>query len=199
MSERRVQILEAATRTIARNGVRGLRVEEIAAEAGVSTGLIYYHFGGRAELLRRTLDFIGERAERHTTPDPETVRLAGPRAQLEEMLLRELQDTPEMVENSTAWGEFQSSAVFDTGLREQLREATRQWTDDLADLVREAQAAGTADRDAPVADVAERLTALVEGLSTRWLSGSVPLDRARELLRGGIERELGPATDDDPA
>ncbi|MFF3271682.1 TetR/AcrR family transcriptional regulator [Streptomyces chrestomyceticus] len=197
MSERRLQILEAATRTIARSGVRGLRVEEIAAAAGVSTGLIYYHFGGRAELLRRTLDFIGERAERCTAPDPETVRTAGPRARLEEMLLRELQDTPELVENSTAWGEFQSSAVFDPGLREQLREATRQWTDDVADLVREAQAAGTADRNVPVADAAERLTALVEGLSTRWLSGSVPLERARELLRGGIERELGPAAETD--
>ncbi|MEV6909339.1 hypothetical protein [Amycolatopsis sp. NPDC051071] len=37
---------------------------------------------------------------------------------------------------------------------------------------------------------AERLTSLVEGLSERWLSGSMGLDRARDLLRGAIALEL---------
>ncbi|MZE52785.1 TetR family transcriptional regulator, partial [Streptomyces sp. SID5770] len=47
MASRSTQILEAAARVIARRGVRGLRVEELAAEAGVSTALIYYHFKDR--------------------------------------------------------------------------------------------------------------------------------------------------------
>ncbi|UNO40699.1 TetR family transcriptional regulator C-terminal domain-containing protein [Streptomyces sp. MST-110588] len=143
------------------------------------------HFGGR------TLDFIGERAEHYTAPDP-THALAL-RAQLEDMRMRELQDVPDVVENSTDWGEFQSSAVFDAALRAQLRDATRQWADDLAALIERAQEAGTADPDVSAPDAAERLSALAEGLSTRWLSGSASLERVRELLRGGIERELGAA------
>ena len=47
MSDRRTQIMQAAVRVIARDGVRGLRVEKLAAEAGVSTALIYYHFHDR--------------------------------------------------------------------------------------------------------------------------------------------------------
>ncbi|WP_303332307.1 hypothetical protein [Streptomyces sp. NA02950] len=40
--------------------------------------------------------------------------------------------------------------------------------------------------------MADRLTALVEQLSKRWLSGSLTLDRARDLLCGAITAELGP-------
>ncbi|MYV72610.1 TetR family transcriptional regulator, partial [Streptomyces sp. SID1046] len=47
MSDRRRAILEGAARVIARRGVRGLRVSDLAAEAGVSTALIYYHFKDR--------------------------------------------------------------------------------------------------------------------------------------------------------
>ncbi|WP_211245602.1 hypothetical protein [Actinomadura oligospora] len=39
-------------------------------------------------------------------------------------------------------------------------------------------------------DAAERLTALVEGLSGRWLNGSLSLDRAQKLLGDAIAVEL---------
>ncbi|WP_230330108.1 TetR family transcriptional regulator C-terminal domain-containing protein [Nocardia aurantiaca] len=51
--------------------------------------------------------------------------------------------------------------------------------------------AGSIALDLDVAAVAERLTALVEGLSERWHSGSLTLDRARALLAGAIAAELG--------
>ncbi|WP_116215298.1 TetR/AcrR family transcriptional regulator [Streptomyces olivoreticuli] len=190
MSDRRMLILKAATHRIALSGVRGLRVEEVAAQAGVSTGLVYYHFRNRTELLRCTLDFICRRAEHYTAPD---VGLA-PRAQLEHMLLSELQDTPEAIENSTAWGELQASAAFDPSLCEQLRDAADLWNEDLARLIKEAQAAGTASKDIDVPAAAERLSSLADGLSGRWLSGVTPLERARTLLRGAIARELDPVS-----
>ena len=37
---------------------------------------------------------------------------------------------------------------------------------------------------------AERLTALVDGLSSRWLAGALDRDRARELLEAAIAAEL---------
>ncbi|WP_433359545.1 TetR/AcrR family transcriptional regulator [Streptosporangium sp. CA-115845] len=189
MSDRQRLILEAAVRVIAQSGVRGLRVEKLAAEAGVSTALIYYHFEDRAGLMRRTLGFVNERADRYT----EEARAIGedPRAQLELLLLLELQDTPVVRENSAAWGELRASAVFDRDLREPLRSSTREWADELADMIRQAQAAGLAAAEAEPTDAAERLTALVEGLSERWLSDSISLERARELLKGAVAAELG--------
>ncbi|WFB10571.1 TetR/AcrR family transcriptional regulator [Streptomyces sp. LX-29] len=189
MPDRGTQILQAAARLIARRGVRGLRVEEVAAEAGVSTALIYYHFKDRSGLLRRTLEFINKRAVRYTDAalDPS----ADPRTQLTDMLLLELQDTPEVRENSAAWGELRATAVFDPDLREDLAAATGAWVDDLSHLIRQAQKVGLATPEAGPEAAAERLTALVEGLSERWLTGLVPLERARELLRDAIALELG--------
>jgi AcrR family transcriptional regulator len=191
MADRRVVILEAATRMIAQAGVRGLRVERIAEAAGVSTALIYYHFTDRAGLLRETLAFIADRADRYTMPDPDSLDA---RTVLEQVLLRELQDTEDIRENSTAWGELRSTAIFEDYLRDQLRDSTRQWITDITELTAKALAEQTpAATGADPAAIAERLTALVEGLSERWLSGSIPLTRAQHMLRDSIRIELSAA------
>ncbi|MFH8615258.1 TetR/AcrR family transcriptional regulator [Streptomyces sp. NPDC017979] len=192
MPDRGTQILRAAARLIARSGVRGLRVEEVAAEAGVSTALIYYHFKNRSGLLRHTLEFINKRAVRYTDAALDTT--TDPRTRLTEMLLLEFQDTPEVRENSAAWGELRASAVFAPDLGEQLAAATRDWSDDVAHLIRRAKESGLAAPDVEPEPAAERLTALTEALSERWLTGIAPLERVRELLRGAIDRELGNCT-----
>ncbi|MEV4371896.1 TetR/AcrR family transcriptional regulator [Nonomuraea sp. NPDC049637] len=189
LSHRQKSILEAATRVIARRGVRGLRVEELSAEAGVSTALLYYHFGDRANLLRRTLEFISDRADRYTGEGVSAD--ADPCAALERTLLLELQDDPDVRENSTAWGELRASAVFEPELQDQLRTSTEQWVRDIAELVERTRACSATPAASHPADTAERLTALVEGLSERWLSGSITLERARHLLRDAIAAEVG--------
>ncbi|MFF9012356.1 TetR/AcrR family transcriptional regulator [Streptomyces sp. NPDC014870] len=174
--DRKTAILEAAARVIARRGVRGLRMEELAAEARVSKALVYYHFADRADLLRHTLRFIGDRAERYTRDEP-----------LERRLLLELQDTPEVRENSTAWAELRASAVFEPELREELARAGQEWVREIADLL-----GGTtpAAPDAALVAAAERLTVLLEGLSTRWLIGLLPVGHASELMREAITAEV---------
>lgn len=107
------------------------------------------------------------------------------------MLLMELQETEQVRENSTAWGELRASAVFETELREALATSTRTWTDEVAETIRAAQDAGCARPETDSEAAAQRLTALVEGVSMRWLSGSLTLEQARELLLGAIELELG--------
>ncbi|GGT19382.1 TetR/AcrR family transcriptional regulator [Nonomuraea spiralis] len=188
MSDRQQLILEAALRVIARDGVRGLRVEKLAAEAKVSTSLIYYHFENRAGLMRRTLEFVSEHAGRYTSQALEQGEDA--RKQIELLLSLELQDTPAVRQNSAAWGELRASATFDPDLREPLQAATREWVADLVALISEARAAGLVSAEVEPTDSAERLTALVEGLSERWLSGTMTLERAQRLLSGAIEVEF---------
>ncbi|MEU8922531.1 TetR/AcrR family transcriptional regulator [Kitasatospora sp. NPDC048545] len=187
MASRKTSILEAAARVIARRGVRGLRVEELAAEAGVSTALIYYHFKDRTGILRQTLEFINDRAERYTTDRAPDAPPLTPREELEQTLLLELQDTVEVRENSTAWGELRASAVFDETLREDLARATRTWVQEIAELLGDLRPMASA---VALAGAAERLTALLEGLSMRWLSGSLPLAHARTLLADAIDAEV---------
>ncbi|MFJ6618026.1 TetR family transcriptional regulator C-terminal domain-containing protein [Kitasatospora sp. NPDC091335] len=102
-------------------------------------------------------------------------------------MLGELQDSPEVRENSTAWGELRATAVFEPSLREELARTTHTWVHDIAELLARADPLGTAPARAAAA---ERLTTLVEGLSVRWLSGSLPLGHARRLLRTAVDTEL---------
>lgn len=104
-----------------------------------------------------------------------------------ELLLLELQDTPEVRENSTAWGELRASAVFDPVLREDLARATLMWVQEVAALLGQVHPMAPAAR---LASAAERLTALLEGLSMRWLSGGLAIDHARALMSEAIEVEL---------
>ncbi|MER6250395.1 helix-turn-helix domain-containing protein [Streptomyces sp. NPDC001584] len=191
MSDRRRAILEGAARVIARRGVRGLRVSDLAAEAGVSTALIYYHFKDRTGILRHALAFISDRADRYTGAADEVGAAppaADPRRLLERILLLEFQDLPEVRENSTAWGELRAHTIFDPELRDELAAAGAAWVEEVAGLL---AAVCPAAPGAAVTAAAERLTALLEGLSSRWLSGLLPAGHARELMRGAIGVEIG--------
>ncbi|MFH7599362.1 TetR/AcrR family transcriptional regulator [Streptomyces racemochromogenes] len=189
MTDRRRTILEAAARVIARRGVRGLRVTELAAEAGVSTALVYYHFKDRPGILRQALAFIGDRADRYTEPPDGAAgqRPADPRELLERTLLLEFQELPEVRENSTAWGELRAHTVFDPELREELAAAGAAWVAEVAELI---AAVRPGAGPARVTGAAERLTALLEGLSVRRLSGMLPLGHARHLMREAVRVEV---------
>lgn len=49
-------ILDAALTVIARGGLRASRMEDVAAEAGLSRQSVYYHFGSREEVLSALID-----------------------------------------------------------------------------------------------------------------------------------------------
>jgi AcrR family transcriptional regulator len=185
--DRPTQILEAAIRVIAQDGVRGLRIEKLAAEAGVSTALIYHYFGDRSGVLRQALDAINKSAQRYTD---EAVRAVGPRLQIEELLLLEMQRKDEVRQNSIAWGELRASAVFAEELRQPLKQTTAEWNSQIEDLILQAQSVSAVSGDLDASAAAERLTTLVEGLSERWHSGSITLKRARQLLKGAVAVEL---------
>jgi AcrR family transcriptional regulator len=180
--DRRGEILDAAIGVIARRGVRGFRVEQVAEQAGVAVSLLYYYFGSRNGLVRATLDHANERAA-IASPAADTGR-----ATLAASLLAELD--PEARDSSVVWGEVLASAVFEPELRDQLREAGATWTDLVAAVIAAGIEDGSIEGGVDARAAAERLTALVDGLSARWLAGMIERDRARELLAGAIEREL---------
>jgi AcrR family transcriptional regulator len=53
--EGRDALIEAAIRVVANQGLRGLTIRSVAAEAGVTHGLVRHHFGSRAALVEATL------------------------------------------------------------------------------------------------------------------------------------------------
>ncbi len=53
---RRMQIVEAARRVIARKGIQGASFSEIEQEAGVSRGVLTYHFRSKEDLILAVFD-----------------------------------------------------------------------------------------------------------------------------------------------
>ncbi len=56
--ERRRQILDAAFAVAARERLHGLTVRAVASEAGLSPGLVFFHFKTKAALLLALLDWL---------------------------------------------------------------------------------------------------------------------------------------------
>lgn len=187
--ERRAAILHSAVRLIAREGVRGLRVEQVASEAGVSPPLLYYHFGSRAGLVRAALEHAGERAPSSALRDPQAGRSG--RVALEQALLAELDDDREVRDNAVVWGEVSATAVFEPELREDVRRAAEGWRVVVAEAIERGIADGSIDEQIDADETAEVLITLVDGLCNRWLAGAMPRERASDLLRSALNRALG--------
>ncbi len=76
---RRQQLIDATARCLAKYGLDGTSVRHVAAEAGVSPGLVRHHFAGMRDLIAETYRWTGKRVEAHLSdalaeagPDPET-------------------------------------------------------------------------------------------------------------------------------
>lgn len=54
--ERRLQILETALEIFAARGFNGTSIKDIAEAAGISQGLLYYHFSSKENLFMSTLE-----------------------------------------------------------------------------------------------------------------------------------------------
>lgn len=151
-----------------------MRVDEVARAAGVSPALIYHHFGDRATLLRSALEHVGDRADRYTIP-PDGLG----RQMVLDLASREIQDDEEVRTNSAAWGELRDTAIFDPSLQPTVARLTRRWIDDIAALVRVGHGDGSIDVGVDPDETGIRVSAVVEGLSGRWLSGMLTTTEAR--------------------
>jgi AcrR family transcriptional regulator len=185
MADRSTDIVAATCRVIARLGMHDFRVEDAAAEAGVSSALVYYYFGTRDELIRRAFEFADARSSVNTAPDgasgAEQVRLA---------LLDEVSGSAEARENWVIWGETAAAAVFDEELRTSLAAWSKSWVGGIADLVRKGQKDGSIDAGVDPEDAAEFLTSVVDSMGWRWLIGAITLERAHEIIQRSIETAL---------
>lgn len=68
--ERKQEIAHAVWKVLAREGVRGVSVRTVAAEAGISTGSLRHVFPSHEEMMLFSLDFVGKKFIRSLTSRP---------------------------------------------------------------------------------------------------------------------------------
>jgi AcrR family transcriptional regulator len=165
-----------------------MRIEEVAAAAGVSPALLYYHFDDRAGLVRAALEYASEKAPSRALRERTDGRSG--LAILEAALLAELADEDEVRQAAVVWGEVSASAVFDKELRGDVKRVTEEWRAYVADAIRSGIDDGSIRGDADPDASADVLISLVDGLITRWLSGAIDRRRAQRLLRDALRGAL---------
>ena len=188
--DRREAILVAAASVISKRGVRGMRVEEVATEAGVSPPLLYYHFASRQGLIRAALERASDKAPSAALLEP--AQEGTGYAAVETALLAELDEDHTVRDNAVVWGEVSASAVFDPELRDDVRRVTENWSAIVSEGIRRGIADGSIREGVDPELAAEILITLVDGLCNRWLAGAMDRKRARELLAAGVREALSP-------
>ena len=87
---RREQILQAAFEVASRDGIGGLTVRAVAAEAKLSHALVLFHFGRKERLVNELLDWLIETTSRPTDSE-ETDPFPSVRDRLHALLEREME------------------------------------------------------------------------------------------------------------
>lgn len=184
-------ILDAACRVVVREGAHGLRMASVASEAGVSKALVHYYFSTRQELLRSAFAHAEQRL--NDSVDAELTALTNGAEKLERALLASLDADSPFGEQRVLWNEVWSSLSFDDELRPLVDSCYRSWLARLVALAEEGCRDGSISATVEPRDAAWRLGAIADGVDSMHYLGLVDRARARELLSGGIHRELGTA------
>jgi len=89
----RQQVIEAAARTLGRQGYRGTTLRGLADELGVSLGTIQHHIANKESLWRAVVDeVLMDRVERAIAAAASAGGAGGPEAALRAMLTSRIQD-----------------------------------------------------------------------------------------------------------
>jgi len=113
---RRQQLIDSTIAVLARKGYAGLTVAEVAKEAGLSAGIVIFHFNSKDELLGAVL---GALAAEYRTHWEASMNAAGPAAadRLKALLLSDFDIEVYTREKLAAWvafwGEIQGRPFYD--------------------------------------------------------------------------------------
>ena len=181
VEQRRSELTDATARVIARSGIEGATMREIAAEAGWTTGALTHYFTDRQELLLSTFQASlaarrSARARRASASPADRLR-----ASLEGALALDDDRRRHWLVTLTAC----TQATGDEQLAAAQRDAYREFREYIAGLVVEAGLTGNAGE---ARTTAERLIALVDGVAIQALfdPASWPASRQRAALDAAL-------------
>ena len=170
---RRGQLIEATISVLARRGYAETTLTEVAVEAGVSHGMVNFHFRSKQNLLTETLAFLAEEYRENWTaaldaapPDPASRLDALMRADFAPAIT-----TPDRLSAWCAfWGEAQSKPIY----QEKCGANDAAYNEAIERLCAELIAEG--DYDWQAARVAQALRCMVEGIWLEMMTAQAAAD-----------------------
>ncbi|GII82026.1 HTH-type transcriptional regulator PksA [Sphaerisporangium siamense] len=182
---RREEVVDAARRVILREGIDAATTRAIAKEAGYSNGVLTHYFADKDDILLSAL-----RSSHRRIVERLRAKLAGltGMAALRELLLDNLPLDEERARETALEVGFWSRSLTEGTLREVQREEAAELRHLVRALLDAAAGAGEIAPGQDLDDAAERLLALVDGLSLHRLL--YPDRLSPETLRRLMSAEL---------
>ncbi|MBP2325397.1 AcrR family transcriptional regulator [Kibdelosporangium banguiense] len=174
---RRRDVSEAVWRVLAAHGFGHLTLRAVAAEMGVSTGMLTHYFQSKNALVR----YAHAVAEDHTNVP---ARPAKGLASLREALLDVVPLTPEATVMNRVWVSFWDAAIGDPELGAGEKARYERWRTKLRPHVEAAVAAGEIPATVDIDDVTTAAAALTHGIVVQALfdPDRFPPDRLIQLI-----------------
>ncbi|MFC7529798.1 TetR/AcrR family transcriptional regulator [Actinoplanes sp. GCM10030250] len=170
--ERRTQIADALMRVAAEQGLEAVSLRHVAAEAGVSAGMVQHYFRTKDEMMRFALDVVRDRGEARVTAAIEALGPTPPPRLLLRTLLTALLP---LDEESRADGRVALAFLAYTAVRPATAPALREGTAQMVAFI--TTLLPTTDKTR-----AAGLLALMEGLGMYLLGGQYTDDQALTAL-----------------
>lgn len=165
----RTRVLAAAARVFAQHGYQGASLDQVAADAGLTKGAVYWHFASKSDLF---LALMQENVSKQLAAMPaeaETVLRAGePEAAVSVWLASQLGACQADANQVSLFFEFVSSSR-DPAVRAALSAITRSSVTGAAEEMRRLQESGVVTDAVDPHLLATFLQALLNGLTMAWL------------------------------
>ncbi len=193
---RRRAVAQAVLSVVARHGLEGASLRNVADEAGLAIGSVRHYFADHDELMIFTMEElsarIGERVRAHAERLPAPADSAAPvdrRAATEELLAEFLPLDGARREEAALWLAFTAAAHTRPELRPCAERMQREMHDLVARVLYEARCVGGVPDDTDVELESRRLTALLDGLALQaaLLPERFPPDLLRRVLRRHLD------------
>ena len=189
-AERRAAIVRATIRCLARDGYGRLTMKRVAADAGMTPGILHYYFRDKRAILGRAAATVMADLDRRVALETRGVRDA--RGQLRALLRACLKVATESRDFWTVFIELWGEALHDRELARLNRRTYARARRLLADTVTRGVAAGAFRRAAPD-EAAAVILALIDGLSLQLTfdPALMSLGRAAHLAEEALGAYLG--------
>lgn len=158
--QRRAEIVQTTWRVIARRGLDGATMREVAAEAGYANGALKPYFPAKADLLEATFRHVFTRT--NTRSRTATEGLAGYEA-LRAFCLEVLPLDASRLDEARVVIAFWQQALHDPAQAEVNDAAMLQWRRSISGWLEEGRSTDNGGRRPPVATVAEMLLTFLLG------------------------------------
>ncbi|MBE1490386.1 TetR/AcrR family transcriptional regulator [Plantactinospora soyae] len=190
---RRKQLADALMSLAATQGLEAVSLRHVAAEAGVSTGMVQHYFRTKDEMMIFALDMVMQNVQARSVAEASSARPAGPGGIVRTLLLQILPlDELRRLENHVVLA-FLAYAAVKPAIAAGLRDSVDQMRTFVADQIRAAQENSDGPLRIDPTHAAMGLLALVDGLGIQVLGQHYSPDEAVAVLDTHLRLLFGPA------